>query len=98
MSMFAESSASTQPHGIVITPHGQEPAPQVMPGQALTLASRNVHMDRLALVAACDYRTDDLGECSCKGCKRCGLGKGSFPAEPHKVTLMDCLRCVGATT
>ena|GEM_PF-3084064 len=50
--------------------------------------------EKLMAVYECDYRVDDRAECACTARKYCGLGRGTFATEPHKVTLQDCLRCV----
>ena len=62
------------------------------------IVSLNPHMERLALVAACDYRGEQLqgagGGCGCTRTWHCGRGTSTFKSSPNEVSLSDCIRCV----
>jgi hypothetical protein len=56
------------------------------PGARAT-APANPHLERLALVHACDYRGPKGGDCGCHDLRTCFAGRGP-------VSLADCLGCV----
>lgn|GEM_PF-4561481 len=60
--------------------------------------SATPHLERIAIVKACDYRGEQLkgadGGCGCNATWHCMAGRGTFRGQPNEVSLSECLLCL----